>query len=133
AGCFGQVEPVELGVAARLHVGDVDVADTAVARGVDAPPVPFHPFAVAGRHLRLERLDRHIPRRAVRRLYRQRDLGVGVVDEQLLRENVTAEPASVDRLQRITGADVDTRSVQRRVCLRLAWGPLHYVDDPVGA
>ena len=99
---------VELGVAVRPHVRDVEVADAAVGLRVDARAVGLDPVAVAQRRLVGERRDRRsAPRAAVLAAHGEHHRLVGLVDQPLDGRLTGRHRLAVDREQMVAGADVD--------------------------
>ncbi len=104
---------MELGVAVRAHVGDVDVADPAAGALVGARAVGLHPVAVAAGLLVRQRLHRHRPRGAVSAPDGQLDLLARLVDQEPGRPGHRPRRLAVDRHHRVARPHVEPRAVER--------------------
>ncbi len=119
---------MELGIAVRAHIGDVDIADAPLGGLVHPLAVGLDPLAIARRALAAQCLDRqHTRRAAIGWGDRQQHLGRGLVDQQLLRRKRAPDAPPADRQQPIAGLDVHAGASQRRAGLLI---PDIALDDP---
>ena len=118
---------VELGIAARAHVGDVQVAAAAIGFFVDEAAIVLDPVPVAQAPFGFERFDGECPRLVVvGRAHGQSNFSIGPVHQQFLRRTQAADRLVVDAHNQVAGAQVDARARQRRRVFRV---PRIALDD----
>jgi hypothetical protein len=105
---------MELGVAVRAHVGEVQIADLAAGLVADARAVRFDPVAIAQRRVVRQRGDRNLPAGAgASRAHGEYHLLAGLMDQKLGGRVLHADRSTADREQVVSFGDAHAGRAQR--------------------